>query len=248
MQTDEEVVRQADFIFSILVPSEAMALAQRFAPLLAAKDDPIYVEMNAIAPQTLRAISTLFPRGNFVDGCVVGPPPGTSNWKPTMYFSGEHASKVADLFQYTDLVQARVLGAKIDAASALKMCYASLSKGITAIAIQACVTAKTHGLDDVLLTELKESMPDVFKKLDKSIPQMAPKAARWVGEMEEIAKTHEDAGLSAKLFQGAADTYRFVAEQTPLGKEILEERQRGQTLQDALQILSDSARQHAANP
>jgi hypothetical protein len=58
--------------------------------------------------------------------------------------------------------------------------------------------------------------------------------------MEEIAKTYEDIGLSPRLFQGAADTYRFVAEQTPLGKETIEERQQGQTLNDALEIMAQS--------
>jgi hypothetical protein len=80
----------------------------------------------------------------------------------------------------------------------------------------------------------------MFEKLNKSIPHMAPKAGRWIGEMEEIAKTYEDIGLSPKLFQGAADTYRFVAEQTPLGKEIIEERKTGQTLNDALEIMAQS--------
>jgi hypothetical protein len=69
---------------------------------------------------------------------------------------------------------------------------------------------------------------------------MAPKAGRWVGEMEEIAKTYESIGLSPKLFEGAAETYRFVSEQTPLGKEIIEERKQGQTLDSALELMVQS--------
>jgi 3-hydroxyisobutyrate dehydrogenase-like beta-hydroxyacid dehydrogenase len=196
--------------------------------------------MNAIAPQTVLSISTLFPHGNFVDGCVVGPPPRSLENIPKLYLSGEHAQKVADLFQYTNLMKTHVIGNEISQASALKMCYASLSKGVTAIGIQACVTAKSFGLDEILFDELKRSTPQMFEKLNKSIPHMAPKAGRWIGEMEEIAKTYEDIGLSPKLFQGAADTYRFVAEQTPLGKEIIEERKTGQTLNDALEIMAQS--------
>lgn len=196
--------------------------------------------MNAIAPQTVRSIGDLFPKGNFVDGCIIGLPPGSREHMPTLYLSGEHAQQVADLFQYTNLINVSVIGNQISQASALKMCYASLSKGVTAIAIQACVTAKSFGLDEVFFDELKQSMPNIFEKLNKSIPHMPPKAGRWVGEMEEIAKTFGNIGLSPKMFQGAAETYQFVAEETPLGKETIENRTRGQTLDDALQIMTQS--------
>jgi 3-hydroxyisobutyrate dehydrogenase-like beta-hydroxyacid dehydrogenase len=196
--------------------------------------------MNAIAPQTTRSISTLFPHGNFVDGCIIGPPPRSLEHISALYLSGECAQKVADLFQYTNLMRTHVIGNEIDQASALKMCYASLTKGITAIAIQSYVTAKSFGLDEILFDELKRSMSGTFEKLNKSIPNMAPKAGRWVGEMEEIAKTYESIGLSPKLFQGVAETYRFIAEQTPLGKEIIEERKQGQTLDTALELMVQS--------
>ncbi|CAF0872231.1 unnamed protein product [Adineta steineri] len=244
VKTDEEIINQADFIFSILIPSEVTTVAQRFANSLSINPHIIYVDMNAIAPQTVQFISSLFPHGNFVDGCIIGLPPGSSERIPTVYLSGINGQKIADLFQYTDLIKTRVMGNEIGSASAFKMCYASLSKGITAIAIQACVTAKSYEFDELFLNELKESMPDIFKKLDKSIPHMAPKAGRWIAEMEEIAKTYENVGLSEKIFQGAAETYRFVAEQTPLGNEIIEERQKGQTLDDALQIMAESLKKN----
>ncbi|CAF0930492.1 unnamed protein product [Rotaria sordida] len=240
VKTDEEIIQQADFIFSILVPSQANSVAQRFAPFLNKNKHIIYVDMNAIAPQTVRSISTLFSYGNFVDGCIIGPPPGSHEHIPIVYLSGEHAQKIADLFQFTDLINVSVIGNEIGQASTLKMCYASLSKGITAIATQACITAKFFGLEEVFFNELKQSMPNIFEKLNKSIPHMPPKAARWAGEMEQIAKTFENIGLSEKMFQGAAETYQFIAEKTPLGNEIIEERKRGQTLNDALEIMTQS--------
>ena len=240
VKTDEEIVGQADFIFSILVPSQANSLAHRFAPYLSKHRHIIYVDMNAIGPQTACSIATLFPHGNFVDGCIIGLPPGSLEHSPTLYLSGELAQKVADLFRYTDLMKVTVIGKEIGQASTMKMCYASITKGTIAIEIQSCVTAKSFGLEEVLFEELKESMPHIYERVHRSIPRIPPKASRWVGEMEEVAKTFEDIGLSPKLFQGAAETYRFVAEQTPLGSEILEERKIGQTLDDALKIMVHS--------
>ena len=241
VHTDEEIVHQADMIFSILVPSEASSLAQRFAPLLANnRKRLIYVDMNAIAPQTVQSMASFFSHENFVDGCIIGPPPNSTQDKTRLYLSGPCAERISDVFKSTDLITAQVIGNEIGKASAMKMCYASISKGTTAITIQACVTARAYGVQEAFFDELKDSMPSVFGALNKSITQVPPKAARWVGEMEEIAKTHAEIGLSGKTFDGIADTYRFIAHRTPLGEEILEHRQRGTTLDDALDIMVQS--------
>jgi hypothetical protein len=195
--------------------------------------------MNAIAPQTARSMASLFPHNNFVDGCITGLPPGSKEYKTKIYLSGEHAQKVADLFQNMDLINIRVVGNQIGQASALKMC-ASLGKGVTALAIQAFVTAKYFELEEVFSDDLKQTMPQLLELSKKFIPHMPPKAARWAAEMEETAKVYEEIGLSSKMFEGAAETYRFVAEETPLGKEIIEERKLGKTFEDALKIMAES--------
>jgi 3-hydroxyisobutyrate dehydrogenase-like beta-hydroxyacid dehydrogenase len=93
VKTDEEIIQQADFIFSILVPSEATSLAQRFATFLQGNIHIIYVDMNAIAQQTVRSIASLFPHNNFVDGSITGFPAGSNQRIPKLYLSGEHAQK-----------------------------------------------------------------------------------------------------------------------------------------------------------
>jgi len=47
---------------------------------------------------------------------------------------------------------------------------------------------------------------------------MPPKAYRWVPETTEIAATFEEAGLTPRILQGAADMYEFIAA-TELGQE-----------------------------
>jgi len=61
---------------------------------------------------------------------------------------------------------------------------------------------------------------------------MPPKAYRWVGEMEEISKTFAAEGFDARIFQGAAETYRWISENTELGKEIVEHREKGKNIED----------------
>jgi hypothetical protein len=66
---------------------------------------------------------------------------------------------------------------------------------------------------------------------------MPTKASRWISEMEEIAKTFGDIGLSPKIHQGAADVYRFIGS-TPLGEETPENRDRERTLPQVVEGLA----------
>jgi 3-hydroxyisobutyrate dehydrogenase-like beta-hydroxyacid dehydrogenase len=244
VKSDEELLCEATIVLSIVIPSEATALARRFASHISLKDkahkNVIFVDMNAVAPQTVRYIASLFPHGNFVDGCIIGLPPRVGEYTSSIYLSGKHAQQVADALKNTPSLDVRVVGDQIGQASGLKMCYGTMTKGMTAVALHACVTARSFELDDVFFDELKRSMPYAFDMLNKSIPDMAPKAVRWVREVEEIANTHESVGLSPKMFEGAAETYRFVAERTTLGKEIIEDRKNGNSVHDVLEIMVES--------
>ena len=75
--SDAEIAA-ADFMLSILPPGDALALAQRFAPILSASNaKPVYVDCNAINPATVaRVAAAIAPTGcPFVDAGIIGPPP-----------------------------------------------------------------------------------------------------------------------------------------------------------------------------
>ena len=102
------------------------------------------------------------------------------------------------------------------------MCYAALTKGTTAIMTELRVAAERLGVSEALEAELALSQAAMLERMQRSIPAMVPKAHRWVGEMDEIAKTFAAAGLTPLTFEGAAALYAFVAA-TPLGRTSLEQ-------------------------
>src|SRR4029450_6714075 len=77
------------------------------------------------------------------------------------------------------------------------------------------------------------------RTMERQIPTMPPRAYRWIGEMEEIAQTFADAGLTPKFHQAAADMYRFVAS-TPLAEETPETRDRDRSLTQVIDMLAAS--------
>ena len=131
----------------------------------------------------------------------------------------------------------REAGAEIGQASGLKMCYAALTKGTAALALELMIAAERMGLLDALVGEWEMSQADRYAGFQKGMSWVPTKAPRWIGEMEEIAKTFGDAGLTPKIFEGAAEMYRLVGT-TALADETLETFDRERTLQQVIELLA----------
>src|SRR5690606_6585955 len=105
-----------------------------------------------------------------------------------------------------------VLDGGAGAASALKMAYAAYTKGSTALVGAIVAMATREGIADALFTEWRQSQPRVLDSYGRQLQGAAPKAWRWIDEMEQIAATFEGAGLPPGFHLAAADVYRRLAE------------------------------------
>ncbi len=190
-------VEQADVLLSIVPPGRALELAH----IVGRDPGPLYVDCNAVSPATAAAIGSLVGE-RYVDAGIIGLPSA-----PRFYASGPRAAELADL-----PLDVRVLDGPIGQASALKMCYAALTKGLTALLTESMVTADMLGVTEALRTELADSQPQFLAGARRGLPSMVPQAYRWIGEMEEIAATFDAAGLTPRMLLGAADVYRLVEE------------------------------------
>ncbi len=240
---DETVVYEADLLLSIMPPASAYAFGERLASTLRHRHretELLFVDCNAIAPRTAQALEQVLTEAGaaFVDASIIGGPPRPGAEGPHLYVSGSRAADVALLNEYG--LDVRVVGPQIGQASGLKMCYASITKGLTALATEALVAGRAMGLLEVLLVELQD-LP-AFRSLQRSVPGMPPKASRWVGEMQEIARTFADLGLPPQMPEGAAALYAFVAS-TELGLETPEQRKLGQTLEDVTEMLATALKE-----
>jgi 3-hydroxyisobutyrate dehydrogenase-like beta-hydroxyacid dehydrogenase len=205
------LVEAAQIILSIVPPGEAVALAQSLAPALAeARHAPVYVDCNAVSPETAERIGAVLKRGRcrYVDAGIIGPPPA-SGARTVFYASGDAAGELKRLAPLG--LEVRVLDAPIGAASALKMSYAGLTKGMIALGSAIALGAARGGTTEALIAELRESQPSLLPYLAR-LPTMFSKAYRWVAEMEEIAAfLAADAG-ARQIYEGAARLYERLAE------------------------------------
>ncbi|MEM8922768.1 MAG: DUF1932 domain-containing protein [Actinomycetota bacterium] len=200
----EALAAACEVVLSICPPEEASAVAERVA---AAGFTGTYVDANAVAPATARAVGERFDR--FVDGGIVGPPP-TDAGTTRLYLSGDEAPAVAELFASTT-VEARVVDGGAGAASAVKMCFAAWTKGTAALLLSIRALADAEGVTDDLLGEWATSMPEMAARSEHHVRGAGPKAWRFAGEMEEIAATFAAADLPDGFHLGAAEAYRRLA-------------------------------------
>ena len=143
----------------------------------------------------------------FVDAGIIGPPPRQEG-KTRFYTSGPDIAAFTSLSAYG--LDIRSVGNQIGQASGLKMTYAALTKGTAALCTELMVAAKRMGLYDDLVAEFKLSQSGRYKSIE-GLTGMPSKAGRWIGEMEEIAKTFGDLGMTPRIYYGAADIYRMVS-------------------------------------
>jgi len=200
-----------------------------------------FADLNAVSPQTARDTERLIrdAGGMFIDGGIIGPPPRGEKDRPRIYVAGPDAYLFGQISHPN--LQVRVISERVGDASGVKMCYAAMTKGTTALAVELLVAARKLGVEQALEKELRESRNDVFDWQVRNIAGMPPKAYRWVPEMREIAKTFGELGMTRRIFEGASDIYEMVAA-TPLGKESPEQaRTAGRNGLDVTRELADKS-------
>ena len=238
----EKLVATCELVLSVINPGEALNVARQVAAAMRKTGRKIaFADLNAVSPQTAREADRMIREagGMFIDGGIIGPPPRGEKDKPRIYVSGPDAY-LFESISHPNLLM-RVLSERVGDASGVKMCYAAMTKGTTALAVELLVAARKLGVEQALEKELRESRNDVFEWQMKNIAVMPPKAYRWVPEMQEIAKTFGELGLTRRIFEGASDIYEMVAA-TPLGKESPEQaRTAGRNGLDVTRELADKS-------
>src|SRR3989442_3118458 len=217
------VVAASQVVLSVCPPHAAVDLARVVA---AQAFSGIYVDGNAVSPQTGREIGRIVEKGGatFVDGGIIGPPPrkrGTTR----LYLSGEQAGAIARLFERGPLEAIAIDGGP-GAASALKMAYAAYTKGTSALLIAIRALAMQAGVDQALLDEWGRSQPGVAARSESSARDNARNAWRMSDEMAEIAATLESVDLPGGFFHAAGEIYERLAKYkdaagTPSAEEVI---------------------------
>lgn len=169
---------------------------------------------------------------------------GCSWSRPSVVLSGPHPLQEAPQSgaHLAAVLNGKHVADEVGTASGLKCCFASLTKGFIALAIQSFTTAERLCVLDRLQEEIaRVSGSQQLERTKMGIVSMVPKAGRWVEEMREIGKTFAEEGgwEEENILDMVAGVYGVVSGNTLLGNEKMEERSRGKTMEDAVEAIRD---------
>ena len=234
------LVEQSDVVMSITVSEAVPGLCHEIADAVKATGtDLLFAECNAIAPSLSAEMQKVLNEGGarYVDASIIGGPPRNGN-SPRLYVSGDNATEFEQLKDFG--LDVRNLGTQLGRASGIKMCYAAMTKGTTALHTELLIAAEKMGLREELMAEFAGGQQAVITRMEGWIPTMPSKSRRWVSEMEEIEATFRELGLTPDIFKGVADMYRMIGA-TPLGDENPETRNTTRDLAETIRIIAESS-------
>ena len=219
----DSLLAEADIVLSILPPEAAMGLARDVAAaMLRSAHAPPYADCNAVSPETARAIGALFEGtgARFIDGGIIGWAPRPDGPPTRFYVSGE-AAGLMDVLDGKG-ISVRWAGPEIGRASAVKMCYASISKGTNALHTAAMMVADALGVGETVRAEIDESVPTVMDRMRGTIPRLALKPLHDLIAAHVLAaeRLHGDDTPVPVLAKGKTDTARawvYVRDDAPFG-------------------------------
>lgn len=235
----DTAIAAADMVLSILPPSAAIDQATAVAAAMTRTGNtPVYVDCNAISPATTTSVGDIIQSSGagFIDAGIIGLAPNKSTGT-RFYVSGPDTSAMDALDGKGFKVIS--LGPEIGKASAMKMAYAGLTKGSWTLWTSVLLTAERNGLLNDLIAEFEHSQSPTLDNMRRMVSALPADSGRWVGEMEEIAKTFREAGVTGDFHDGAAWMFKLLSE-TPYASETRQTMDRSRSLETSLSAYAEA--------
>lgn len=196
LPTLTDVVDQSDIIISIVVPSGAVPLAEEIGEIMARTGKScLFADANAISATTAKAIEGTIMRAGarFVDVSIIGGAARVGK-DTTFCVSGAHAQEFAELGKKG--LKIEILGDQSGQASAFKIVYAGLTKGLTSLMLEQLMLAQALGILEPIIKRYRAKFPDLVEQMEGTLPGIPFRAARRSDEMEELTNTLEEEGMT----------------------------------------------------
>lgn len=232
----ETLLGEADLVLSILPPEQAPEQAATVAAAMRRSGNrPPYADCNAVSPGTAMRIGEIIRAAGalYVDVGIVGAPPGRTD-KPTRFFVSGTNAALMDALDGKG-IDVRQCGPEEGRASAIKMCYAAITKGTSALHAAVLIAAERLGVSEELHEELPYSVAPLYKRMEAMVPALPAVSGRYIGEMREIARTMDAAGLSPDFHIGATELYELL-EKSPFASERRDTVDPDRTLRQTIEV------------
>ena len=204
------VVEQAEIVLSIVPPAVAKTVAAEFvAAARQTAKRPLYVDANAISPMTTQEVGEIITKAElpYLDACIIGPARDVRG-RCTFYVSGAEGKRFEE--QIGQSIRTQVLGDQIGQASAFKIAFSGLNKGLAALLFELTTAGEEFGFLEELLHTYSSVLPGIMQTLEWLVPTYPMHSARRADEMAELADMLEHSGFSSVMARGTQETLAAV--------------------------------------
>ena len=233
-------IMEADIALSVVVPDAAIALGEAIAGAIRDTGKAItFVDANAISPMSARHIAGQIESagGRFVDACIIGFSYDWAIGKTSLYTSGEDAKELLTLSKLG--LPTEVLGTETGQASAFKMLYAGLTKGIASLAMEQMSTAHRLGLYQPIMAKYRHDFPELTAFIERFVPGFPFRAERRAVEMAELASLVKETGLKPRMSPASQQMLQAIAD-LKLRQRYTDEDEASWSLGDVIKILAQN--------
>lgn len=207
--TPAGALAHAELVLSLVTADQALAAAQRCAPLL--KPGTLWLDMNSVAPGTKREAARAIEAagGRYVDVAVMAPVLPARLGVPLLV-AGPHADAAAEALRAYGFTKVAVSGPNVGDASAIKMIRSVMIKGLEALTAECVLAAERAGVREAVLASLDASWKEQgwAERADYNLDRMLEHGTRRAAEMEEVAKTLSDLGVDPAMTRGTIQRQR----------------------------------------
>lgn len=206
----QNTIEQADVILSLTSPEGSIKLAENVISCLKNTSNlPIYIDLNSNTPAMALSIEKLLLSMNikFINGAVMGASkdiPETG----VLVVSGNHRQLFLDLFG--KVFKIKDAGEKTEAASAYKLLFSMVNKGINALFFETMTAAAHFGILDELNESLQDFLPGTYQDLIKTTPTYPQHILRRIDEMKGLTEMLKSENLPNIIASGTAETFERV--------------------------------------
>ena len=212
-----DAVRGATLVLSAVTASQAVAVAQACVPGL--QPGAYFLDFNSASPGAkISAAATVNAAGGrYVEGAVMTSIP-PYRIKVPLLLGGPDATALLPTLTALGFA-AKVASDRLGVASATKMCRSVMIKGLEAMVIESFTTARHYGVEDAVITSLKETFPSIDweKQAAYFFQRVIEHGRRRSEEVREVAITVREAGLAPHSAAGTAERQAWVADLADAG-------------------------------
>ena len=207
----DDVVSQSQIVFSIVLPSAAVEVAQQYANRQQMRPrNSVFVDANSIGVNTIEQIERSMDRQKIplVDATIQGGAQQLENIG-LLNISGPSAKSVEELCRR--ILRVNRLGERIGSASCMKLLIAGMNKTLVAMFLEIGTMAERVGMLEAFLENCRQFYPGIMTVIDRTLPTYPRHAARRVVELRNLEECGQAYQMSLDVIHEAGNLIERVS-------------------------------------